>query len=38
MPCGKTAEGLPIALQIVGRWHADRQVLSAAGLLEAALR
>ena len=38
LPCGKTAEGLPIALQIVGRWHADRRVLAAAGLLEAALR
>jgi aspartyl-tRNA(Asn)/glutamyl-tRNA(Gln) amidotransferase subunit A len=38
MPCGKTPEGLPIALQIIGRWHRDRQVLAAAGLLEAALR
>ncbi len=39
MPCGKTPEGLPIALQIVGRWHADEQVLAAAAaLLEAALR
>jgi aspartyl-tRNA(Asn)/glutamyl-tRNA(Gln) amidotransferase subunit A len=37
LPCGKTDEGLPIALQIVGRWHADRRVLAAAGLLEAAL-
>ncbi|HEY1941792.1 MAG TPA: amidase family protein [Roseiarcus sp.] len=38
LPCAKTQEGLPIALQIVGRWHADRRVLAAAGLLEAALR
>ena len=37
LPCGKTGEGLPIALQIVGRWHADRRVLAAAALLEAAL-
>ncbi len=34
MPCGKTKTGLPIALQIVGRWCADRRVLSAAALLE----
>lgn len=37
LPCGKTPTGLPIALQIVGRWHADERVLSAAALIEAAL-
>jgi aspartyl-tRNA(Asn)/glutamyl-tRNA(Gln) amidotransferase subunit A len=38
LPCGRTSKGLPIALQIVGRWHADRRVLCAAALIEAALR
>ncbi len=36
VPCGFTAEGLPVALQIVGRWHADTTVLRAAACLEAA--
>lgn len=35
VPCGFTAEGLPVALQIVGRWHADAQVLRAAACFEA---
>jgi Asp-tRNA(Asn)/Glu-tRNA(Gln) amidotransferase A subunit family amidase len=36
VPCGFTAEGLPVALQIVGRWHADTLVLQAAAALEQA--
>src|SRR5262252_4829387 len=36
VPCGFTSEGLPIALQIVGRWHADRLVLQAAAACEQA--
>lgn len=35
VPCGFTAEGLPVALQIVGRWHADALVLRAAAGFEA---
>jgi Asp-tRNA(Asn)/Glu-tRNA(Gln) amidotransferase A subunit family amidase len=35
VPCGFTAEGLPVALQIVGRWHADSVVLRAAAAFEA---
>jgi aspartyl-tRNA(Asn)/glutamyl-tRNA(Gln) amidotransferase subunit A len=36
VPCGFTAEGLPVGLQIVGRWHADTTVLRAAACFEAA--
>jgi Asp-tRNA(Asn)/Glu-tRNA(Gln) amidotransferase A subunit family amidase len=36
VPCGFTTEGLPVALQIVGRWHADTLVLQAAAALEQA--
>jgi Asp-tRNA(Asn)/Glu-tRNA(Gln) amidotransferase A subunit family amidase len=36
VPCGFTTEGLPVALQIVGRWHADRLVLQAAAACEQA--
>ena len=36
VPCGFTAEGLPVALQIVGRWHADTLVLQAAAACEQA--
>lgn len=36
VPCGFTDEGLPVALQIVGRWHADMLVLQAAAALEQA--
>ncbi|HEY8476845.1 MAG TPA: amidase family protein [Chloroflexota bacterium] len=36
VPCGFTAEGLPVGLQIVGRWHADDLVLRAAACFEAA--
>ena len=35
VPCGFTAEGLPVGLQIVGRWHADSLVLRAAACFEA---
>lgn len=36
VPCGFTHEGLPVALQIVGRWHADTLVLQAAAAFEQA--
>ena len=36
VPCGFTSEGLPVALQIVGRWHADTLTLQAAAALEQA--
>ena len=36
VPCGFTSEGLPVALQVVGRWHADRLVLQAAAACEQA--
>lgn len=35
VPCGFTAEGLPVGLQIVGRWHAETTVLRAAACFEA---
>ena len=35
VPCGFTHESLPVGLQIVGRWHADAQVLRAAACFEA---
>lgn len=36
IPCGWTASGLPVGLQIAGRWHAESEVLTAAAELEAA--
>jgi Asp-tRNA(Asn)/Glu-tRNA(Gln) amidotransferase A subunit family amidase len=36
VPCGFTSEGLPVGLQIVGKWHADTTVLRAAACFEAA--
>lgn len=36
VPCGFTASGLPVGLQIVGRRHADGAVLRAAAAFEAA--
>ncbi|MGI8477121.1 MAG: amidase family protein, partial [Thermomicrobiales bacterium] len=35
VPCGFDASGLPIGLQIVGRWRADSTVLRAAAAYEA---
>ena len=34
VPCGFASDGLPVALQIVGRYHADTLVLQAAAALE----
>lgn len=34
LPCGFTSEGLPVALQVVGRWHADTLVLQASAAFE----
>jgi len=36
VPCGFTDDGLPVGLQIVGKWHADATVLRAAACFEAA--
>jgi aspartyl-tRNA(Asn)/glutamyl-tRNA(Gln) amidotransferase subunit A len=36
LPCGFTSDGLPVGLQLVGPWHADRRVLALAAHLEAA--
>ena len=35
MPCGRSALGLPIGLQLAGRWHEERFLLgvAAAGLI-----
>lgn len=35
MPCGRSSEGLPIGLQLVARWHADRFLLDSAVQLQA---
>lgn len=35
VPCGFDASGLPIGLQIVGRWHDDATVLKASAAFEA---
>jgi aspartyl-tRNA(Asn)/glutamyl-tRNA(Gln) amidotransferase subunit A len=34
VPCGLTAGGLPVGLQLVGRWHSDALVLRAAAAFE----
>jgi aspartyl-tRNA(Asn)/glutamyl-tRNA(Gln) amidotransferase subunit A len=34
LPCGATKAGLPIGLQLVGRWHEDRALLDLADQLE----
>lgn len=36
VPCGFTADGLPVGMQIVGRWHADLAVLQLAHAFEQA--
>ena len=36
VPCGFTSEGLPVRLQIVGRWRDEATVLRAAACFEAA--
>ena len=38
MPCGKSRLGLPIGLQLAGRWHDDRFLLGVAALLETLLK
>jgi aspartyl-tRNA(Asn)/glutamyl-tRNA(Gln) amidotransferase subunit A len=38
MPCGLSANGLPIGLQLVGRWHEDAYLLDVAAKLESALQ
>jgi aspartyl-tRNA(Asn)/glutamyl-tRNA(Gln) amidotransferase subunit A len=35
IPCGMTGAGLPVGLQIVGRWYRDATVLRAAAAFEA---
>ncbi|KAF1069821.1 amidase [Variovorax sp.] len=37
MPCGRSAIGLPIGLQLVGRWYDDHYLLDVAALVEQAL-
>jgi aspartyl-tRNA(Asn)/glutamyl-tRNA(Gln) amidotransferase subunit A len=37
LPCGHSRIGLPIGLQLVGRWHEDAYLLDVAARLEAAL-
>lgn len=37
MPCGRSAAGLPIGLQLAGRWYADRYLLGIARRVEQAL-
>ena len=36
VPCGFTSEGLPVGLQIVGKWHDETTVFRAAACFEAA--
>jgi Asp-tRNA(Asn)/Glu-tRNA(Gln) amidotransferase A subunit family amidase len=35
LPCGFTKEGLPVGLQVVGRWHRETDVFRAAAAFEA---
>ncbi|BCB21188.1 amidase family protein [Bosea sp. ANAM02] len=37
MPCGRNPAGLPIGLQLVAGWHADRYLLDVAARLQSAL-
>ena len=34
IPCGKTAEGLPVGLQIMGAWHREASLLALASRLQ----
>ncbi|WP_372624989.1 amidase [Falsiroseomonas sp.] len=34
IPCGRTTAGLPVALQLVGRWHEDNLLLDLAARME----
>ena len=34
MPCGRSSNGLPIGLQLAGRWYDDDYLLAIAGLIE----
>lgn len=36
LPFGRSREGIPVNIQIVGKWHAERTILHIASLLEAA--
>jgi aspartyl-tRNA(Asn)/glutamyl-tRNA(Gln) amidotransferase subunit A len=36
VPCGFAADGLPVGLQLVGRWHDDASVIAASAAFEAA--
>jgi aspartyl-tRNA(Asn)/glutamyl-tRNA(Gln) amidotransferase subunit A len=36
VPCGVSSEGLPIGLQIVGPWYAERRILTLAKFVELA--
>ena len=36
VPCGATSDGLPIGLQVIGRWFTDQTVLNAAAAYEEA--
>lgn len=37
LPCGKSRNGLPIGLQVVASWHADRYLLDIAARLQSVL-
>lgn len=37
IPCGTTAAGLPVGLQLCGAWYQDRHLLAVAGAVEAEL-
>lgn len=37
LPCGRSSEGLPIGLQLVASWNADRYLLDVAAQLQTAL-
>lgn len=37
LPCGRSSGGLPIGLQLVASWHADRYLLDVAARLQGAL-